>query len=67
MLKSERSFQLEEAQTKMSVTDGIVRYAIYPGIGIARVGNSPDKYFIGPEAPGQVPQADGSYKDRAGR
>src|ERR1044071_4115618 len=47
--------------------DEIVRYAIYPGIGIARVGNSPDEYFIGPEAPGQVPQADGSYKDRAGR
>src|ERR1044072_6950625 len=51
----------------MSDQDVIVRYAIYPGIGIARVGNSPDKYFIGPEAPGQVPQADGSYKDSAGR
>src|SRR5262249_50231546 len=25
---------------------------IHPGIGIARVGNSPNRYFIGPEAPG---------------
>ncbi|HEX5884355.1 MAG TPA: LodA/GoxA family CTQ-dependent oxidase [Pyrinomonadaceae bacterium] len=51
----------------MPVTDEIVRYVIYPCIGIARVGNSPDKYFIGPEAPGQVPQPEGGFKDRAGR
>ena len=37
----------------MSDQNVIVRYAIYPGIGIARVGNSPDEYFIGPEAPGE--------------
>ncbi len=24
-------------------------YAIHPGIGIARVGDSPDDYFVGPE------------------
>lgn len=51
----------------MPQTDKIVRYAIYPGIGIARVGNSPDEYFIGPEAPGQVPDPDGGFKDGAGR
>ncbi len=28
---------------------------VHPGIGVARVGNSPD-YFIGPEAPGIVPE-----------
>lgn len=49
------------------MADEIVRYAIYPGIGIARVGNSPDEYFIGPEAPGQVPQPEGGFKDDAGR
>jgi hypothetical protein len=38
-------------------------YKIYPTIGIARVGNSPDAMFIGPEAPGIVPDADGSYRD----
>ena len=51
----------------MSDQNEIVRYAIYPGIGIARVGNSPDEYFIGPEAPGEVPQPEGGYKDSAGR
>ncbi|GEM44574.1 LodA/GoxA family CTQ-dependent oxidase [Deinococcus cellulosilyticus] len=35
--------------------------AIYPGIGIARVGNS-DEYFIAPEIPGALPDAGGSFK-----
>lgn len=30
-------------------------YKIFPGIGIARLGNSENDYFIGPEAPGIVP------------
>jgi hypothetical protein len=47
--------------------DEIVRYVIHPGIGIARVGNSPDEYFIGPEAPGEVSRPDGGFKDDAGR
>ncbi len=51
----------------MSDQNAIVRYAIHPGIGIARVGNSPEEYFIGPEAPGEVPQPEGGYKDSAGR
>ena len=29
-----------------------VTYRIHPAIGIARVGDSPDDFFIGPEAPG---------------
>src|SRR2546423_14841372 len=29
-------------------------FKIYPPIGIARVGNSPDKFFIGPETPGSL-------------
>ena len=32
-----------------------VRYRIHPAIGIARVGDSVDDYFIGPEAPGVLP------------
>lgn len=51
----------------MSDQNAIVRYAIYPGIGIVRVGNSPDEYFIGPEAPGEVPQPNGGFKDSSGR
>jgi L-Lysine epsilon oxidase N-terminal/L-lysine epsilon oxidase C-terminal domain len=46
--------------------DEVVRYVVYPCIGIARVGNSPDEYFIGPEAPGEVPQPEGGFKDDAG-
>lgn len=30
-----------------------MRYAIYPPIGIARVGDSPDRFFVGPEIPGR--------------
>jgi len=47
--------------------DEIVRYVIHPGVGIARVGNAPDEYFVGPEAPGVSPQAEGGFKDSAGR
>jgi L-Lysine epsilon oxidase N-terminal/L-lysine epsilon oxidase C-terminal domain len=43
--------------------DCIVKAAIYPPIGIARVGNSPDEYFIGPEVPDPAPLPPGSYRD----
>jgi hypothetical protein len=36
---------------------------IHPAIGIARLGNSPDKYFIGPELPGVNVPPKGGYKD----
>ena len=50
-------------------------YAIHPAIGIARVGDSPDDYFIGPEAPEVppslnkpgAPSGNGKYKDGQGR
>jgi hypothetical protein len=49
-------------------------YKIHPAIGIARVGNSPDAFFIGPEIPGQPPseivgdaeQPVTRYKDEGG-
>ncbi|QRN96829.1 CTQ-dependent glycine oxidase GoxA [Archangium violaceum] len=40
----------------------IARLAIYPPLGISRVGNSPD-YFLAPEVPGLSPVPDGRYKD----
>jgi hypothetical protein len=46
------------------------RCKIYPGIGIARVGNSLGEYFIGPEAPcdpRDVTAPNGSFKDADGR
>lgn len=51
----------------MAENDSIVKYAIYPGVGIARVGNAPEEFFIGPEAPGEAPRAEGGFKDAEGR
>ena len=36
---------------------------IHPAIGIARLGNSPTGFFIGPEKPGVHPRPQGGYKD----
>ena len=44
----------------------IVRAAIHPAIGVARVGNSPDEYFIGPEVVEPEPAPPGFYKDGSG-
>lgn len=38
-------------------------YKIHPAIGIARVGNSPDDFFIGPERLGERPEPAGGFKD----
>ena len=47
--------------------DCIVRAAIYPPIGICRVGNSKDGYYIGPEVPEPEPLSPGAYRDAEGR
>ncbi len=44
----------------------ITRAAIHPAIGIARVGNSPDSFFFGPEVPGGLPHASAGFKDGNG-
>lgn len=49
----------------MEERDTIVRAAIHPGIGIARVGDSPDAFIVGPEVLNPVPPPDG-YKDCKG-
>ena len=48
------------------VHDKIVRAAIYPAIGIARVGNSLDGYFIGPEVTTPEKRPASFYKDHKG-
>ena len=48
----------------MPSSNTIVSYAIHPAIGIARVGNSKDEYFLAPQVPGEVPPF--PYKDNAG-
>lgn len=45
--------------------DSITHIKVFPGIGTARVGNSPE-YFIGPEIPGDVPNLGLNYKDENG-
>ena len=47
--------------------DRIAQVVIHPSIGIARVGNSPHDWFLGPEAPGPHPIPPGGFKDTAGR
>jgi hypothetical protein len=39
------------------------RFEIHPSIGVARVGNSPDEYFIGPEKPWDFTPPPGGYRD----
>ena len=46
--------------------DTIVSAKIHPAIGIARVGNSPDAWFTGPETPGEL-ISPGGFKDALGR
>ncbi|MBC7777508.1 MAG: hypothetical protein H7246_18895 [Phycisphaerae bacterium] len=68
------------ASPEPGILDPMARYGIYPAIGIARLGNSPDKIFLSPEQIGNLPIAcndDGSipggqeqpthdFKDSAG-
>ncbi|HMN84915.1 MAG TPA: LodA/GoxA family CTQ-dependent oxidase [Bauldia sp.] len=44
--------------------DRVARVAIHPAIGVARVGNSRDAFFFGPEVPGALPA--GPFKDPTG-
>jgi hypothetical protein len=44
----------------------ITQMAIYPPVGIARVGNS-DEYYIASDIPGKAAVAEGGYKDGKGR
>ncbi|MFZ1005274.1 MAG: LodA/GoxA family CTQ-dependent oxidase [Candidatus Sulfotelmatobacter sp.] len=50
-----------------AIDQQIVSYKIHPGLGIARVGNSPTEFYVGPLAPGEVPSPEGGFKDKMGR
>ena len=50
-----------------SELDAIERIVIHPAIGIARVGASPDEWFLGPEVAGPHPAPRDGFKDAAGR
>lgn len=49
------------------MSNKITRCEIHPAIGIARVGNSPQGYFFGPEVPDGRPGRGVRFKDSAGR
>ncbi len=48
------------------VDSRIVRAAIHPGIGVARIGDSAAEFFIGPEVVDAPPQPPQTYRDAAG-
>lgn len=45
----------------------IVSLKIHPAIGVARLGNSPDEFFVGPERLWDPPDPPGGFKDTNGR
>ena len=50
----------------MEIDQTIVRAAVHPAIGVARVGNSKEEFFIGPEIPYPTADPTGGYKDPSG-
>src|SRR5262245_17695213 len=46
--------------------NAVVTAAIHPSIGVARLGNSKDQYFLGPEIVDPPPQPPGFYRDPTG-
>ncbi|MEH2460281.1 LodA/GoxA family CTQ-dependent oxidase [Nostoc sp.] len=52
----------------MSEDQRITKCAIYPAIGISRIGNAPnDNYYLAPEIPGKPAKVTNGYKDREGK
>src|SRR5882724_10362172 len=66
--KKERTMSTPKAKPPADSGDQeIVSYKIHPGLGIARIGNSPDEFYVGPLSPGEVPNPEGGFKDKLGR
>jgi hypothetical protein len=53
-----------EEDSAPSTVRPIVAAKIFPAIGVARVGNSSNEFFVAPELPGVLPQ--GPFKDASG-
>lgn len=45
----------------------VKKVVVYPAIGIARIGNSPDAYFVGPTIPGMSATDPDDFRDKKGR
>jgi hypothetical protein len=63
---TDQSRAIPESVTLEGTGDQIVSAAIYPPVGVARVGNSQDEFFIGPEVPHPLPRPPGFYRDATG-
>ncbi|MGH6918229.1 MAG: LodA/GoxA family CTQ-dependent oxidase, partial [Geminicoccaceae bacterium] len=48
------------------VDDVVVRAAIHPAIGVARIGDSKDAFFVGPEVVDPAPEPPDFYRDPTG-
>ena len=55
-----------KAESDQTGDDQIVRAEIHPGIGVARIGNSKDGVFIGPEVVEPTPTQFGASRDASG-
>ncbi|MEI9979395.1 MAG: CTQ-dependent glycine oxidase GoxA [Edaphobacter sp.] len=52
----------QNARNSRPADTAVARLAIYPPLGISRIGNSKE-WFLAPEVPGLPPLPDGKYKD----
>ncbi len=67
-MSTKGSIEANSAPTSGESKSPFAYCKIFPGIGVARVGNSPEEYFVGPEVPGVAPLPDeGKFKDAVGR
>jgi hypothetical protein len=53
-------------QEEAPADDCVVKAAIFPAIGVARVGNSEEEFFYGPEVAEPLPKPWGFYRDGKG-
>jgi hypothetical protein len=60
------AFMAEAGGNTVGNDETIVKAAIYPSIGVARVGNSKTEWYFGPEVPDPLPQPPGFYRDNTG-
>jgi len=61
-----RATSAPELSHNTGMDDQVVSAAIYPPIGVCRVGNSQDEFFIGPEVTDPLPPQPGFYRDATG-
>lgn len=64
-LPNKAALAIDGPDTKAPAGSPIASLAIFPAIGICRVGNS-RRFFLAPEVPGLAPRPEGGFKDGPG-